>query len=161
MNKKTRILVGTVLEVEIGPKAPALYRCRTFVFTRFDLGVGAMKVATTNFWSVKLNTPEPPRPSTGDDSGDRDAATTTDTTGDTTITDPVSVQVFKAPAPDPLNDESFIVVIAHPMAKTPGRPLSPLAETGGSVVGVFLHVMDSSTVYMPLPPPLPQLLPLP
>ena len=30
-NKKTRILVGTVLEVEIGPKTTALGRCRTFV----------------------------------------------------------------------------------------------------------------------------------
>ena len=31
MNKKTRILVGTVLEVEIGPKATALDRCRNFL----------------------------------------------------------------------------------------------------------------------------------
>ena len=30
-NKKTRILVGTVLEVEIGPKATALGRCRIFL----------------------------------------------------------------------------------------------------------------------------------
>ena len=48
------------------------------------------------------------------------------------------------------------------MAKTPGRPLSPLTEAGGSVVGdVLSHVMDAYTVEMPPPPPLPQLLPLP
>ena len=41
-NKKTIIIVGTVLELEIGPKATALGRLRTFVVTRFDLGGGAM-----------------------------------------------------------------------------------------------------------------------
>ena len=48
------------------------------------------------------------------------------------------------------------------MFETPGRPLSPLTEAGGSVVGgVLAHVMDASTVEMPPPPPLPRLLPLP
>ena len=56
-NKRTRILVGTVLEVEIGPKAIALGRRRNFVVARFDLVGGAMKVATTNICSVKLHTP--------------------------------------------------------------------------------------------------------
>ena len=49
-----------------------------------------------------------------------------------------------------------------PMAETPVRPISPLTEAGGSVVGDILdHVMDESTVEMPPPPPLPRLLPLP
>ena len=39
-NKKTSILVGTVLEVEIGPKANALGRRRTFVVAKLDLGGG-------------------------------------------------------------------------------------------------------------------------
>ena len=48
------------------------------------------------------------------------------------------------------------------MAKTPGRPLSPLKEAFESVMGgVLAHVVDASTVYIPPPPPLPQLLPLP
>ena len=48
------------------------------------------------------------------------------------------------------------------MGKTPGRPLSPLTEAGGSVVGGVLdHVMDASTVEIPPPPPLPILLPIP
>ena len=55
-NKKTIILVGTVLEVEIGLKATALGRRRNFVVARFDLGGGAMKVATINIRSVKLHT---------------------------------------------------------------------------------------------------------
>ena len=47
------------------------------------------------------------------------------------------------------------------MAKTPGRPLSPLTEAGGSVVeGVLAHVMHAYTVDMPPPPQLHQLLPL-
>ena len=54
-NKKTRILVGTILEVEIGPKATALGRHKTFAVARFDLGGGAMKVATINIQSVKLH----------------------------------------------------------------------------------------------------------
>ena len=66
------------------------------------------------------------------------------------------------PAPDPLNGEAFKVVVSHPMAKTPGRTLSPLIESGVLVVGgVLSHFMDASTVEMPPPPPLPQLLLLP
>ena len=161
-NKKTRILVGTVLEVEIGLKETALGRRRTFVVAIFDLGGGAMKVATINNRSVDLYTPEPSRLSTGGDGGERAAAATTTTTGDTTITDPVSVQVFEVTAPDPLNDEAFRVAVAHPMAETPGLPLSPLTEAGGSVVrGILSHVMDASTLEMPPHPPLPQILPLP
>ena len=56
-NKKTRILVGTVLEVEIGPKATALGRRRTFVVARFNLGRGAMKLATINIRIVNIHTP--------------------------------------------------------------------------------------------------------
>ena len=37
-NKKTIIIFGTVLEVEIGTKATALGRRRAFVVTKFDLG---------------------------------------------------------------------------------------------------------------------------
>ena len=38
------------------------------------------------------------------------------------------------------------------MSKTPGRPLSPLAEDSGLVVGgVLAHVMDKSTVDSPPP----------
>ena len=128
--KKTRILVGTVLEVEIGPKATVLGRCRTFVVTRFDLGGVSMKVTTINVRSIKLHNPEPLFPSTVDDGGDRSAASTTTNTGDTTVTYPVSVQVFNEPAPDPLNYKEFRVVVAQPMAKTPGRPISPLVEAG-------------------------------
>ena len=40
MNKETIILVGTVLEVEIGPKATALGRRRNFVVGKFYLGGG-------------------------------------------------------------------------------------------------------------------------
>ena len=93
-NKKTRILVGTVLEVEIGPKATALGRRRTFFVAIFDLGGGAMKVATINIQSFKIHTPEPPRSYNGGDGGERAAAATMTTTGDKTVTDPVSVQVF-------------------------------------------------------------------
>ena len=115
-----------------------------------------MKVATTNIRSVKLYTTEPPRPSTGGDGGERDPAVTTTTTGNITVTDPVSVQVFEAPAPDPLNDEAFRVVVTQPMAKTPGHMLSPLTVANGSVVGgVLAHVMDASTVEMPPPPTIP------
>ena len=92
--------------------------------------------------------------------GGSDATTTT--TGDTTVTYSVSVQVFEVPATDPLNDEVFRVVVAHKMAETPGRPLSTLTEAGGLVVGgVLAHVMDVSSVDMPLHPPLYRLLPLP
>ena len=54
--KKTIILVGTVLEVEIGTKATALGMRSTFVVIRFDLGGGDTKVATINIRSVKLHT---------------------------------------------------------------------------------------------------------
>ena len=48
------------------------------------------------------------------------------------------------------------------MAETPGRPLSPVTEACGSVLGGVLdHVMDASTVEMPPPPPLPILLSIP
>ena len=78
------------------------------------------------------------------------------TTGETTITDPVSVHAFEVPAPDPLNDEAFRVVVAQPMDKTPSWTLSPLSYYGGTVVGAVLaHVVDTSTVAMPPPPPLP------
>ena len=68
-NKKRIILVGTVLGVEIGLKATALGRRRNFVVARFDLGGGAMKVATINIRSVNIDTPEPLRTSTGGDGG--------------------------------------------------------------------------------------------
>ena len=60
-DKKTRILVGSVLEVGIGPKATAFGRRRTFVVAIFDRGGRAMKVATINIRSVKLHNPEPLR----------------------------------------------------------------------------------------------------
>ena len=63
-NKKTRILVGTFLEVEIGPKATALGRRRTFVVVKFYLGGGDTKASTINISIVKLHTMEPLRPST-------------------------------------------------------------------------------------------------
>ena len=156
MNNKTIILVGTVLKVEIGTKVTALGRRRTFVVTRFDLGGQDMKVDTINIRSVKIHTPEPLRPSIGDNDGERADTATTTTTGYTNSTDPVSVQVFEAPAPDPLNDEAFRVVVAQSIYETPGRPIYPLAEAGGLMVGgVLYHVMDASTVEMPPPPPLP------
>ena len=68
-NKKIRILVGTVFEVEIGPKVTTLGRRRDFVVARFDLGGGAMKLATINIRSVKLHTTETTFPSTGGDGG--------------------------------------------------------------------------------------------
>ena len=76
-NKKTRILVGTVLEVEIGPMATTLGRRRSFVVEKFDLGGGYMKVATINIRSVKLHTPEPLCNSTDDYGGERSAAAAT------------------------------------------------------------------------------------
>ena len=57
VNKKTRILVWTFLEVEIGP---ILGRLSTFVVARFDLGGVYMKVAKIKIRSVKLHTSEPP-----------------------------------------------------------------------------------------------------
>ena len=79
--------------------------------------------------------------------GERSAAATTTTAGDKTITDPVSVQVLEVPAQYHFNDEAFRVVVAQPMAETPGRMLSPLIEDVGSVLGgVLSHMMDASTV---------------
>ena len=96
------------------------------------------------------------------DSGERSAADTTSTTGDTIVTYPISVQVFEAPAPDHLNDEAFIVVVSQQMAKTPVWTLSPFTEAGVLVAGaVSSHLMDAYTVDMPPPPPLPRLIPLP
>ena len=86
-NKKRIILVGTVLGVEIGLKATALGRRRTFVVAKFDLGGGYMKAAIINISSFKLQTMEPIRLANDGDSGGRAAATTTTTTADTTITD--------------------------------------------------------------------------
>ena len=74
-----------------------------------------MKVAKINIRSVKLHTPEPFCTSTGGDSRERDADPTTTNTGYTTVTDPVSVQVFEAPELDRLNDEEFRVVVAQPV----------------------------------------------
>ena len=60
-----------------------------------------------------------------------------------------------------MNDEVFRVVVAQSMAETPGRQLSTLTDTGGSVAGgVSYHLMYASTVEIPPPPPLPWLLPL-
>ena len=78
------------------------------------------------------------------------------TTGDTTVTDPVSVEVFEAPSLDPLNDEIFRLVVEQLMDETPGRPLSPLTDPGGLVVeAVSAHFMDASTTEMPPTPPIP------
>ena len=160
-NKTTIILIGTVFEVEIGPKVTTSGRRRTFVVAKFDLGGGDMKYATINIRSVKLHTPEPLRPATDGDGGERAAAATTTTTENTTITDPVLIRVLEAPAPDPLNNEAFRVVVAQTMAKTPGWSIYKLTEAGGSVVGdVLAHVMDASTVEMPPPPPLPRVIPV-
>ena len=66
----SEFFVGTVLKVEIGPKATALGRRSTFVVKRFKLGGGDMTVATINIRSVKLHTTEPPHYSTVCDVGD-------------------------------------------------------------------------------------------
>ena len=174
-NRKTRILVDTILEVEIGPKVTTSGGRRNFVVAIFDLGGGDMKVATIDIRSVKLHTPEPILPDTDGDGGERAAAATLTTTGDTTITYPVSIQPFKAPAQEHLNDEALIVVVVQPISKMPVRPLSPLTEDGetawplypltedgGSVVGdVLAHVMDAPTLDMLPPPPVPRLIPVP
>ena len=115
-----------------------------------------MEVATINIRSVKIHTTEPPLTSAGGDGGGRAAATTATTTEYITVKYPVSVQVLEAPEPDPLNDEVFRVVVEQPITETPGRPIYPLAEAGGSVVGgVSAHVMDTSTMKTHPPPPLP------
>ena len=64
-----------------------------------------MKVATINARSLKLLTLELIHTDTDLDDGERAHAATASTTGDTTITYPVYVQVFEAPAPQYLNDE--------------------------------------------------------
>ena len=92
--RKTIILVGTVLEVEIGMKGTALDRCRTFAIAKFDHGGGDIKEATINIRSFKLHTLEPTSPYNGDDGGERAAAETMTTTGYTAVTYTVSVQVF-------------------------------------------------------------------
>ena len=134
MNKISRILIDNILEVDIGPKVTVLGKRRTFVVSKSNLGGGDMKVATANIRIVKLHTTEPLCPTTACDIGERAAAATTTDTGDTTITYPVSVQVFEVPAREPLNDEAFRMVVAHPMAETPRRPLSTLTESVRSVV---------------------------
>ena len=110
--------------MEIGTKATELGRRRNFVVAKFDLGGGDTKVSTINIMIVKLPTTEPLHPDTDGDGGYMSAAATTTTTGDTTITYPVSVQVLEAPELDHLNDESFRVVVAQLTAETPDRPLS-------------------------------------
>ena len=146
--------------MEIGPKAIPLGRRRTFVVAKFDLGGGDMKMATIKIGSVKLHTPEPPFTDTSGYGGEKAADSNTTDNRETTLTDPVFVQVFETPAPDPLDDEAFRVVVAQTMYVTTGWPLSELAEAGGSVVGtVSSHVMDAYTVDMPPPPEIPRLLP--
>ena len=95
VNKKTRILIGTVLEVEIGTKATALGRRRPYFATKSDVGGGYTKVDTINIRIFKLHTPEPLASVTDGDSGDRAADSTMTTTGDTAITHPVSIQVLR------------------------------------------------------------------
>ena len=73
-------------------------RRRTLVVEKFYLSGGDMKLATINIRSVKLQTLEPLSPATDCFGGDRDDTVTTTTTGYTTITDPVSAQIFEAPA---------------------------------------------------------------
>ena len=143
-------------------KATTLGRRRHFGAAKFDLGGGGMKVSTINIRSVKLHTPEPLRPATGGDGGERATTATMTTTGNTTITYPVSIRVFEAPSPEPLNYEALRVVVAQPMAKTPERPLYSLTEAGGSVMrAVLAHVMDAYTVEMPPPPTFTPFLPVP
>ena len=113
-------------------------------------------MSTINIRSVKLHTMERPHTTTDGGGGERAAASTTSTTEDTTITYPVSIPVFEAPASDYLNDEAFRGVVAQPMDKMPVRPLSILTDDGGLVVrDVLAHLMDESTVYMPSLPQLP------
>ena len=123
VNKKNIIIVGALLEVEIGPKTTAFGRRSNFVVVKIDLGGGAMKVATINISSVNIHTLEPLCTSTYGDGGERSDDVATTTTGDTTIIDIFSVKVFEAPAPDPLNDGAFRMVVAQPISKTPVRPL--------------------------------------
>ena len=146
-NKKNRILIDAVLELEIVPKVTTLGKRRTFVVDKFDLGEGDMKLTTITIRSFNIHTPEPLCPATCGDCGGRAAAATTTTTGDTTITDPVLIRFSKVPATDLLNDEAFRVVVSQPLAETHGWTLSLLTEAGGSVVGgVLSHDMDAYTM---------------
>ena len=121
-----------------------------------------MKVATINISSVKIHTPEHIRPDTDRDGGQRDSASNTTNTGDTTITYLVSIRVFEAPAPETLNDEAFRVVVAQPMDETTVRPIYPLTEAGGSVAEAALaHVIDEYTIEIPLTTPINLFLPVP
>ena len=140
-NKKAVIIIGTVLEVEIGPKVTTSGMCRTFVISKFDIGGRDMKVANINIRSANIHTPEPLRPDTDREGGDSYFAVTTTPNGDKTITDSVYISVFEVPAPNSLNYEALRVVVPHPMAETPGRRLFPLTESGGSVVGQNLFVL--------------------
>ena len=99
VNKKTMIIVVSVLEVEIYPEETTLGRCRSFAMEKFDLGGGDIKATIINIRSVKFHTPEPLCPATDCDCGKRTAAATTTTSGDTTITSLVSIRVLKAPVP--------------------------------------------------------------
>ena len=87
--------------MEIGTKATALGRRRIIVVVKFDLCGGYTKVASINIRSAKLIIPEPLLLDTCGDGGDRAASDTMATTGDTTVTYPVSFQVCESPAPDP------------------------------------------------------------
>ena len=58
------MIVGTVLEADIGPKATTLGRCRDFFIATFYLGGGDMNMATINIRIFKLHTLEPLRPDT-------------------------------------------------------------------------------------------------
>ena len=84
-------------------KGDYIGRRRDFVITQFDLGGRDMNVDTTRIRSVNLHNLEPLRPATDDDGCDNATAAITTTTGDTTITDPVSIRVFEAPSPYPFN----------------------------------------------------------
>ena len=130
--------------MHIGPKTTTLGR------EIIDLGGGDMKVATINIRSVKLHTPEPLHPATDVYGGNRAASSATTTIGDKTITDPVAVQVFGAPAPNPLNDEEFCDCTAN------GRNAWPSALSidrgwrvggGGRFIPCdgYIYCADSST----------------
>ena len=66
-----------------------------------------MKLSTINIRSVKLHHPESILPATDSDGGERASASNMTTNGDTTITDPVLILFFEAPAPEPLNGPCF------------------------------------------------------
>ena len=88
-------------------------------------------VATISIRSVKIHTLKHLRPATDGDGGEGADAATMTATGDRTITYPVSIRVFEVPAPDPLSDESLIVVVAQPIGNTPGHLISQLVVSGG------------------------------